>query len=99
MSYPKGYQGPGDGPPGGSNGYAAIGHFHANYNPYAPPAAYNMNQANLSRAKWHTLGPTSSYEEDGDDSEFIKERMKALGLSDKDVYGNESCLPLSIFAS
>ena len=80
--------------PNGANYHAALGQFHAGYNPYAPPMAYNMIQANMSRARYHTLGPTFSDEEDGDDSDFIRERMRALGLSDKDVYGNVSTAAL-----
>lgn len=68
------------------------GHYEYDYNPYAPPTTHTMNQANMCRAKFHTLGPTFSDEEDGDDSEFIRERMRALGLSDEDVYGQASHL-------
>lgn len=58
------------------------------YNPYAPPNLHDMRQANMARARVHTLGPTFSDEEDGDDTEFIQERMRALGLTDRDIYGN-----------
>lgn len=69
----------------------------AAYNPYAPPNMHDMRQANMARARVHTLGPTFSDEEDGDDTEFIQSRMRALGLSDRDVYGNVSdCFPASI---
>jgi hypothetical protein len=55
----------------------------------APPPPLNLVSTNQGRGNAnlpafagarHTLGPTFSEEEDGDDSQFIAEKMAHLGL-------------------
>lgn len=60
----------------------------------APPPPLNLLTSNQGRGNTnlpafagarHTLGPTFSEEEDGDDSQFIAEKMAVLGLDRMDT--------------